>query len=255
MNDLKIFEFENQNIRIRIDDVGNPWWVARDVCTLLGLGNITEAMRALDEDERGSAFLNTPGGKQEMLTVNEPGLYSLVLRSRKPEAKKFKRWIIHEVLPAIRKHSAYLTPQKIEEVLCNPDMIIRLATDLKKEREQRLRLALKVKKDAPKVIFAESVSVSHTSILVGDLAKLLRQNGIQMGQNRLFDWLRYKGYLIKSGSSRNMPTQRSMELGLFEIKERTINNPDGSVRITRTPKVTGKGQIYFANLFLTEVLA
>lgn len=130
-----------------------------------------------------------------------------------------------------------------------------MATDLKKEREQRLRLASKVREDAPKVIFAESVSASHTSILVGDLAKLLRQNGIQMGQNRLFDWLRRRGYLIKSGSSRNMPTQRAMELGLFEIKERTINNPDGSVRITRTPKVTGKGQIYFANIFLNEVSA
>lgn len=188
-----------------------------------------------------------------MAVVNEPGLYSLVLRSRKPEAKAFKRWITHEVIPAIRKHGGYLTPQKVEEVLLNPDTIIRLATDLKAERERRLALEAENVKNAPKVLFADSVAASHTDILIGDLAKLLRQNGIEIGQKRLFEWLRENGYLIKQrGLSWNMPTQKAMELGLFRVKETTINKPDGSVQISKTTKVTGKGQIYFVEKFLSE---
>lgn len=250
-NELQIFNFNGNNIRV-IDKDGQPWWIAKDVCEILGLDAASGA-RGLDDDEKGLHNVQTHGGEQQMAVVNEPGLYSLVLRSRKPEAKAFKRWITHEVLPAIRKHGGYLTPQKVEEVLLNPDTIIRLATDLKAERERRIALEAENVKNAPKVLFADSVAASHTDILIGDLAKLLRQNGIEIGQKRLFEWLRENGYLIKQrGLSWNMPTQKAMELGLFRVKETTINKPDGSVQISKTTKVTGKGQIYFVEKFLSE---
>ena len=179
--------------------------------------------------------------------INESGLYSLVLSSKLPTAKKFKRWVTSEVLPSIRKHGAYMTPEKLEEALLDPDTLIRLATDLKQEREKRIEAQAKIETDKPKVLFADAVCASQSSILVGDLAKLLKQNGVNMGQNRLFAYLRDNGYLMKQGSSKNMPTQKSMELGLFEVKESSITNPDGSIRITKTTKVTGKGQVYFVN--------
>lgn len=250
-NELQIFNFNGNNIRV-IDKDGQPWWIAKDVCEILGLDAASGA-RGLDDDEKGLHNVQTHGGEQQMAVVNEPGLYSLVLRSRKPEAKAFKRWITHEVIPAIRKHGGYLTPQKVEEVLLNPDTIIRLATDLKAERERRLALEAENVKNAPKVLFADSVAASHTDILIGDLAKLLRQNGIEIGQKRHFEWLRENGYLIKQrGLSWNMPTQKAMELGLFRVKETTINKPDGSVQISKMTKVTGKGQIYFVEKFLSE---
>lgn len=248
-NELQIFNFNGNNIRV-IEKDGQPWWIAKDVCEILELSNPTVAIAELEEDERAKYSLGRQG---EANIINEPGLYSLVLRSRKPEAKAFKRWITHEVIPAIRKHGGYLTPQKVEEVLLNPDTIIRLATDLKAERERRLALEAENVKNAPKVLFADSVAASHTDILIGDLAKLLRQNGIEIGQKRLFEWLRENGYLIKQrGLSWNMPTQKAMELGLFRVKETTINKPDGSVQISKTTKVTGKGQIYFVEKFLSE---
>mgnify|MGYP002590123610 FL=1 len=186
-----------------------------------------------------------------MTVVNESGLYNVILRSDKPEAKPFRKWVTSKVLPSIRKHGAYMTPQKIEEVLLNPDTIIKLATELKAEQEKRVALESKVEQDKPLVAFANSVSVAKTSILVGELAKLLKQNGVDMGQNRLFAWMRENGYLIsRKGTDYNMPTQRSMEKELFEIKESTISHGDGHTSISKTPKVTGKGQIYFINLFL-----
>lgn len=248
-NELQIFNFNGNNIRV-IDKDGQPWWIAKDVCEILELSNPTVAIAELEEDERAKYSLGRQG---EANIINEPGLYSLVLRSRKPEAKAFKRWITHEVIPAIRKHGGYLTPQKVEEVLLNPDTIIRLATDLKAERERRLELEAENVRNAPKVLFADSVAASHTDILIGDLAKLLRQNGIEIGQKRLFEWLRENGYLIKQrGLSWNMPTQKAMESRLFRVKETTINKPDGSVQISKTTKVTGKGQIYFVEKFLSE---
>lgn len=258
MNEIKVFE-NNQFGQVRtVMQNGEPWFIAADVCRALDVGNSRQALTRLDEDEKGVISSDTPGGMQEMSIVNEPGLYSLVLGSRKPEAKAFKRWITHDVIPSIRKHGGYLTPDKMEEALLNPDVLIRLATDLKAERAARIaaeeeaaQLAEKTKADAPKVLFADSVSASQQSILVGELAKLLKQNGADFGQNRLFDRLRKDGYLHRSGAQYNMPTQRSLELGLFEIHERTINNPDGSVRLTRTSKVTGKGQVYFINRYLT----
>ena len=163
-----------------------------------------------------------------------------------PTAKKFKRWVTSEVLPTIRKHGMYAT----DELLNNPDFAIQAFTALKDERARRKELEAKVKAAQPKILFADAVETSHTSILVGDLAKLLNQNGVDIGQKRLFNYMRENGYLIKSGASKNMPTQKSMDMELFEVKERTINNPDGSVRITKTTKVTGKGQTYFINKFL-----
>lgn len=249
MNNLtKLFDYQNRQIRIIIIE-NEPWFVAKDVCEVLDISKHRDAVARLDEDERGSVIVDTLGGQQEMAAINESGLYSLIMVSRKPEAKVFKRWVTHEVLPAIRKHGGYLTPAKIEEVLLNPDTLIQLAQNLKAEQERNKALSSKVEQDKPKVLFADSVAASKTSILIGDLAKLIKQNGYDIGQNRLFDWLRDNEYLIKGGSSRNMPTQKSMDLGLFEVKESTVNNPDGSIRVTKTTKVTGKGQIYFINAF------
>ena len=207
----------------------------------------------LDEDEKGTYSIRTPGGPQEMSIISEPGLYSLVLRSRKPEAKRFKRWIVHEVIPSIRKTGGYMltkaddTPEAImaRAVLVAQDTIERL-------KSHAAKLESRVEEMRPKELFADSVSASESSILVGQLAALLKQNGVNIGQNRLFERLRDDGFLIKFGSRRNCPTQRAMDMGLFELKERTVNNPDGSVRITLTTKVTGKGQVYFVNRYIGE---
>lgn len=231
---------------------GEPWFVAADVCRALEIGNPSQALARLDDDEKITTLISNEGaasGKSSMAFVNEPGLYALVLGSRKPEAKAFKRWITHVVIPAIRKHGGYLTAEKVEEALLNPDVLIRLATELKDEREARRALESKVAEDAPKVLFAKAVEQAENSILVGDLAKLIKQNGTDIGQKRLFARLREEGYLGTRGENYNMPTQRAMEMQLFHISERTINNPDGSVRLTRTVKVTGKGQVYFINRY------
>lgn len=250
MNDMKIFENSEFGAVRVVDMNGEPRFVAKDVCECLELGNPRTSIALLDEDEKGVHTMDTPGGAQEMSIVSEAGLYSLILRSRKPEAKAFKRWITHEVLPAIRKHGGYLTPAKLEEALTDPDTIIRLATNLKAEREKRQALEAQAAADRPKVVFAESIEVAKTSILVGEMAKLIKQaTGYEMGQNRFFDWLRAHGYLHKSGSARNMPTQRCIDAGWMEIKEGTRIGSSGECHITRTPKVTGKGQIYFVSLF------
>jgi anti-repressor protein len=250
MNDLQVFNNDKFG-KIRVLNINNePWFVAADVCKILDLSNPTVALQRLDEDERSKFNLGRQG---ETNIVNEYGLYNLILASRKKEARQFKRWITHEVIPAIRKHGAYMTPDVIERTLSDPDFIIRLATQLKEERQARIEAEKKIALDKPKVIFADAVTASKTSILVGELAKLLRQNGIDIGQNRLFQWLRDNGYLIRrKGTDYNMPTQYSMELGLFEIKETTITHSDGHISISKTPKVTGKGQLYFINKFKEE---
>ena len=250
MDGLQIFQNkEFGNVRAVVKD-GEPWFVASDVCESLGLSNPTVSVNRLDADERSKFNLGRQG---EVNTVNEYGLYNLVLGSRKPEAKAFKRWITHEVIPAIRKHGGYLTPDKVEEILTDPDSIIRLATQLKEERAKREAAEKVIEEQRPKALFADAVSASKTSILIGALAKLIRQNGVDVGQKRLFEWLRKKGYLIKSGNDKNMPTQRSMERGLFEVKEGSYVDGDGVNRITRTTKVTGKGQLYFVNKFLSSM--
>ncbi|MFK5257138.1 phage antirepressor [Propionibacterium freudenreichii] len=235
-----------------IDHDGEPWLVAADVCGVLTIANPRDALARLDPDEKGVGTTDTLGGMQRMAIISEAGVYTLAMTSRKPQAKPFVRWLSHEVIPSIRKRGGYLTPEAIEKTLTDPDFIIRLATELKAERAARLELAAQAKADAPKVLFADSVSVSHTTILVGELAKILRGNGVEIGQNRLFKVLRQRGYLIsRNGSDRNMPTQRAMDLGLFEIKETAITHSDGHVSVSKTPKVTGKGQVYFVNRFLS----
>nr|DAY03177.1 MAG TPA: repressor domain protein [Caudoviricetes sp.] len=251
MNQLQVFNnTEFGQVRTMVIN-GSPWFVAKDVCECLGLTKHRDAVSRLDGDERGSVEVDTLGGTQQMAAVNEYGLYSLVLSSRKPSAKAFKRWITHEVIPAIRKHGAYMTGETLEQALTSPDFLIRLATELKTEQEARRLAEQKIEADKPKVLFADSVAASHGSILVGELAKLLNQNGIDIGQNRLFNWLRENGYLIcRKGTDYNMPTQRSMEMQLFSIKETAITHSDGHVSISKTVKVTGKGQLYFVNKFL-----
>lgn len=252
MNQLQVFNnTEFGQVRTMTID-GSPWFVAKDVCECLDINNSRQALARLDSDEKNSVILNdgTPGNPEKGI-VNEYGLYSLVLSSRKPSAKAFKRWITHEVIPAIRKHGAYMTGETLEQALTSPDFLIRLATELKTEQEARRLAEQKIEADKPKVLFADSVAASHGSILVGELAKLLNQNGIDIGQNRLFNWLRENGYLIcRKGTDYNMPTQRSMEMQLFSIKETAITHSDGHVSISKTVKVTGKGQVYFVNKFL-----
>lgn len=247
MNDLKIFKNAEFG-EIRTIEVDNePWFVGKDVADTLGYQNGSRDInRHVDEEDRHKVMLFDGNQDKETIVINESGLYSLILSSKLPNAKAFKRWVTAEVLPTIRKHGMYAT----EELLSNPDIAIAAFKALKEEREARKALEVENKEMQPLALFAKSVSASDTSILIGDLAKLLKQNGYATGQKRLFDELRQRGFLMKSGSSKNLPTQRAMELGLFEVKESTINNPDGSVRVTKTTKVTGKGQVYFVNLIL-----
>lgn len=253
MTDLQIFNSPESGEIRTIEKNGEPWFVGKDVAAALGYEKPTDAVRKhVDVEDRGISKMETPSGAQETTIINESGLYSLVLSSKLPTAKKFKRWITSEVIPSIRKHGAYMTPDKLEEVLLKPDTLIQLAQNLKAEQEKRRALEVKMEEQKPKVLFAESVEAAKTSILIGELAKLLKQNGINIGQNRLFEWLRNNGYLIKrQGSDYNMPTQRAMEMGLFEIKETTITHSDGHIHVSKTPKVTGKGQVYFVNLFVS----
>ena len=249
MNELQIFKsHEFGEIRTTIQN-GEPWFVAADVCKALDIDK--RQTRRLDDDEKGVRSTHTPGGNQDMTIVNEAGLYSLVLGSRKPEAKAFKRWITHEVLPTIRRTGGYVNSAEafIEHYLPNADESTR--TMFRAQLKAIEELNAKIEADKPKVLFADAVSSSDTTILVGEMAKILKQNGVDIGQKRFFEWLRQNGYLIKrKGSEWNMPTQRSMELGLFEIKESTHIDGNGCNITTKTPKVTGKGQQYFIGEFL-----
>lgn len=254
MENVQIFSNEEFG-RIRTIAIeGEPWFVGKDVAERLGYKEPTKAAREkVDEEDRGVSKIDTPSGVQEMTIINESGLYSLVLSSKLPRAKAFKRWVTSEVIPSIRKRGVYATPQAAEQMLQNPDVMIRALQELKAERQKRQELEQKRQEDAPKVIFADAVAASQTSILVGDLAKLICQNGVSIGQTRLFAWMRANGFLMnRAGLSYNMPTQRAMEAGLFEIKESTFVHSDGRIGVVKTPKVTGKGQQYFINRFLKE---
>lgn len=253
MTDLQIFNSPEFGAIRTIEKDGEPWFVGKDVAEALGYTDPNKAIvMHVDEEDKLNDKTASSLGQRGGWLINESGLYSLVLSSKLPTAKKFKRWVTSEVIPSIRKHGAYMTPDKLEEVLLKPDTLIQLAQNLKDEQEKRRALEVKVEEQKPKVLFAESVEAVKTSILIGELAKLLKQNGINIGQNRLFEWLRNNGYLIKrQGSDYNMPTQRAMEMGLFEIKETTITHSDGHIHVSKTPKVTGKGQVYFVNLFLS----
>lgn len=244
MNNLQTFNF--QNLPVRTVQLNNqPYWVLKDVCDVLELSNPTVVANRLEDDEVTKFNLGGLSGETNIIT--ESGLYAVILRSDKPNAKEFRKWVTSEVLPAIRKTGVYLTDEKAYDITHNPQS---LADLLLQAGEQLKQKELIIQEMKPKALFADAVATADTSILIGDLAKLIKQNGHDIGQKRLFEWLRNHDYLIKGGNSKNMPTQKSMELKLFEVKERTINNPDGSVRITKTTKVTGKGQQYFINKFL-----
>jgi len=251
-NEIQQFDFRGASLRTLTDKAGEPWFVAKDVCDILELGNTTNALRALDEDEKTN-FTNcnvAQNGGRAPLIISEPGLYKLIMRSRKPEAKEFQRWVTHEVLPQIRKTGGYIPTSETDDdmtILAKAVMIGQRTMEAQKRKiaEQQTRIV----ELEPKARFADAVAASDGTCLVGELAKMLRQNGMDIGQNRLFRLLQADGYLGKSGSNRNVPTQRAMDLGLFRIKETTVTHADGHTTVSRTPKVTGKGQRYFIDRY------
>lgn len=255
MNELKVFNSPEFGQVRTFDKGGEPWFVGKDVATILGYERTADAIRAhVDDDDKGVGEIQTPGGKQKIVIINESGLYSLVLSSKLPTAKKFKHWITSEVLPAIRKTGGYIANA---ETMTNAEIMSKallIAKQTIESREQRIHsLEAETERMKPKEIFADAVSASNSSILIGDLAKILHGNGIKIGRGRLFAWMREHGFLIKQkGTSYNMPTQRAMELGLFRVKEGSYVDGKGNNIITKTTKVTGKGQQYFINKFLAE---
>lgn len=246
MNEVQLFNFESHEVRSLLLN-NEPWFVGKDVAEALGYSKARNAIAThIDsEDKKDAPIQGTLGGVQEMTVINESGLYSLVLSSKLPSAKKFKRWVTSEVLPALRKTGQYQVKELSGQELMAKALIEAQSVLAAKDKQ--------IEQMKPKVVFADAVATSHTSILVGELAKILKQNGIDMGQKRLFAWLREKGYLIKrQGTDYNMPTQKAMDLGLFEIKEGSYVNGSGVNITTKTPKVTGKGQQYFINKFLQQ---
>ena len=254
-NKLQIFNYENNEVRTTIKD-GEIWFILKDVCDVLGINNSKMVAARLDENEKAGVSLtdlssNGTQQKRNFTIISEAGLYKVILRSDKPEAKKFMNWITHEVLPSIRKHGAYITSAKMEELMNDPDTWITLITTLKKEREQNQKLQQKLNQHNNKVLFADAVAASDDTLLIGEFAKILKANGINVGRKKLFDLLRIHGFLIKRpGSEYNMPTQRAMDLTLFKIKENVILHPDGRTTISKTTKITGKGQQYLLKYFL-----
>ncbi|WP_347995394.1 phage antirepressor KilAC domain-containing protein [uncultured Eubacterium sp.] len=254
MNKLQIFSSEEFG-EIRTAVVNNePMFCLSDICKSLGLSQPSKVKERLNEKGVRTIPTLTSGGEQNLLYINEPNLYKAIFQSRKESAEHFTEWVTSEVLPSIRKNGGYIAGQETlsdEELLSKALMVAQRKID---EKNQLIAMQdSRIQQMVPKERFADAVASSETSILIGDLAKILRQNGIKIGQKRLFVWLRENGYLIKrKGTDWNMPTQKSMERGLLEVKERTISNPDGSVKVTKTSKVTGKGQVYFVNLFMTE---
>ena len=255
MNELQIFNSEEFGEIRTIEIDGKPYFVANDVARALGYKRPADAVTAHCKGSVKHRYL-TDGGEQELKVIPEGDIYRLTVRSKLPSAEKFEKWVFDEVIPSIRTNGGYIAGQ---ETLSDEDLMakaILVAQKKIKERDQIIeQQKQKIEADRPKTIFADAVSASHTSILIGDLAKLICQNGYQIGQKRLFQWMRDNGYLMVSGSSRNMPKQKYVEQGLFEIKESNVQNPDGSVRITRTTKVSGKGQLYFVNKFMGQEVA
>lgn len=236
------------NIRTLTID-SEPWFVGKDITDILKYRNGSRDInRHIDEDDRQKMMIFDGSQMKETTVINESGMYALVLGSKLPTAKKFKHWVTSEVLPDIRKHGAYMTDEKAYDVTHNA---AGLADLLQQAAEQLREKDVEIERMKPKELFADSVAASRTTILIGELAKIMRGNGINIGQNRLFAWMRENGYLIaRKGSDWNMPTQKAMDLGLFRVKETTINHADGSTTIAKTVKVTGKGQQYFINRFV-----
>lgn len=247
-NEIQKFDFRGAALRTLTDEAGEPWFVLKDCMSILDLGNPTETVKMFDKDEFSTTeVIDSIGRRQQTYIISEPGLYRLVMKSRKPEAKEFQRWVTHEVLPSIRKHGGYMAGQ---ERMTPEQMALASMRWLQSKVDEQ---AKQLKAQEGKVLFANAVETARTSILVGDFAKILKSNGIDIGPRRLFAWLREHGWLIKAkGSSWNMPTQKAMDLHLFEVKETTISHSDGHTTINKTPKMTGKGQTYFAKLFLAK---
>lgn len=256
----QLTQFSNSEFTLDLIPDGTSFKVAAPgLAKALGFYAAKDMLRAIPDEEKGWEIAPTPGGEQQVGYVTEAGFYRALgqrqaARVKDPNIRdrveRFQNWVYGEVLPSIRQRGGYLTPEATEQALTDPDFIIRLATQLKTERAEKQALQTKVAEDRPKVLFADSVSTSHTTILVSELAKILRGRGVKVGQNRLFEWLRRDGYLIRrKGTDWNMPTQRSMEQGLFLIKETAITHSDGHVTVNRTPKVTGKGQVYFVDRY------
>lgn len=246
-NELQLFNFESQKLRtLQIN--GEPFFVGKDLAEILGYQNGSRDInRHVDEEDRTKLMLSDGRQSKETIIINESGMYSLILSSKLPNAKKFKRWVTSEVLPAIHKTGVYMTDKKAAQIISDKSGNA-LADLLQQAANQLKQKDMQIQEMKPKVLFADSVATSHTTILVGELAKILKGNGIDIGANRLFAWMRNQGYLInRKGSDWNMPTQKSMDLVLFKIKETTINHSNGSTSISKTPKVTGKGQQYFIN--------
>ena len=262
MENLKIFE-NSEFGQIRTMMFNNePMFCLADVCRVLEIKNVSDCKNRLKKDgvvttevgvQTGTKADGTPIRQiVSMNFINESNLYKTIFQSRKESAERFTDWVTSDVLPSIRKHGMYAT----EELIANPDLLISVAQELKAERERSKQLKQKIENDKPKTIFADAVATSSTSILIGDLAKIIKQNGVDIGQKRLFSWLRENGYLIKrKGADWNSPTQKSMEMELFEVKETAITHSDGHVSVSKTTKVTGKGQQYFINKFLQNMEA
>lgn len=254
-NEIQRFDFRGASLRTLTDEEGEPWFVAKDVCDILGMSNPSMAVTALDKDEVAQIdpkdYLGSENrSNQAVNIVSEPGLYKLIMRSRKPEAKEFQRWVTHEVLPQIRKTGGYIPTSESdsdEDIMARAVLVAQKT--IKQKNQQIAEQQTRIVELEPKARFADAVAASDDTCLIGELAKMLLQNGIPVGQNRLFRLLRAEGYLGKSGSNRNMPTQRAMELGLFRIKETTVTHADGHTTVSRTPKVTGKGQRYFIDRY------
>lgn len=253
MNHLQTFNFDNQNVRI-VELNNEPWFVAADVCKVLALTNPTVTINRLEDDERSKFNLGRQG---ETNVVNESGLYELIFSSRKPTARAFKKWVKSEVLPSIRKDGGYIaTDENDDDASIMAKALLIANKTIENNKRKIVEQQFIIDAQQPKVIFADAIQASETTILIGEFAKILKQNGVDVGQKRLFEWLRENGYLIKrKGSDYNSPTQKSMELGLFEIKETPIHHNSGEISINRTSKVTGKGQAYFIRKFLTKVVA
>lgn len=243
MNSMQVFKNDQfGTIRAMRGEDGEPMFIAGDVAKILGYGDATHMTRRLENDEKGLHSVETPGGTQMANVITEPGLYSAILGSRVPEAKAFKRWVTHEVLPALRRDDGYMVArdETPEQTMARAVLLAQQTIDRQKSRIAELE---------PKALFADAVAASDGTCLVGELAKMMRQNGVEVGQNRLFAMLREDGYLGNVGQNRNVPTQRAMDMGLFRIKETAVTHSDGHVTINRTPKVTGKGQIYFVKRY------
>lgn len=250
-NEIQQFDFKGASLRTLTDEAGEPWFVLKDCMSILDLGNPTETVKMFDEDEFSTTeVIDSIGRRQQAYIISEPGLYRLVMRSRKPEAKEFQRWVTHEVLPQIRKTGGYIPTSESdsdEDIMARAVLVAQKTIDRKNQQLQAKDAQIKMLE--PKARFADAVAASDGTCLVGELAKMLRQNGMDIGQNRLFRLLQADGYLGKSGSNRNVPTQRAMDLGLFRIKETTVTHADGHTTVSRTPKVTGKGQRYFIDRY------